>query len=200
MLPAKGNFMRVNLIAFALGLLMLGLYANVSTPDEQVTPATGGQSRVMREEVDGPFRFGGKLTKISGKVTVLDAHTLQFEDGTEVELNGGMDAPDLEQKGITGKSFYPCGKQARDFLAKLIGDQKVVGYDAETKQDGKLHGSFFVGEKSIEIEMVRNGWAISHHSGMEGWEIIARENKRGLFRDKFIAPERWRKGERLKGE
>ena len=31
-------------------------------------------------------------------------------------------------------------------------------------------------------------------------EIIARENKRGLWRGQFIAPKRWRKGERLPGE
>ena len=48
--------------------------------------------------------------------------------------------------------------------------------------------------------VVRNGWAFSHHSGMDAWEIIARENKRGLWRGKFIVPERWRKGERLPGE
>jgi len=45
--------------------------------------------------------------------------------------------------------------------------------------------------------MVRNRWAISHHRGMDTWEIIARENKRGLWRGQFVLPERWRKGERL---
>jgi hypothetical protein len=35
---------------------------------------------------------------------------------------------------------------------------------------------------------------------MDAWEIIARENKRGLWRGKFTVPERWRKGERLAGE
>jgi endonuclease YncB( thermonuclease family) len=35
---------------------------------------------------------------------------------------------------------------------------------------------------------------------MEPWEVIARENKRGMWRGKFVGPERWRKGERLPGE
>jgi endonuclease YncB( thermonuclease family) len=48
--------------------------------------------------------------------------------------------------------------------------------------------------------MVRHGWALSHHSAMEPWEVIARENKRGMWRGKFVGPERWRKGERLPGE
>jgi len=54
-----------------------------------------------------------------------------------------------------------------------------------------------VGERSLEIEMVRNGSGIAHHSGITAWEIIARENKRGLWQGRFVLPERWRKAERL---
>jgi endonuclease YncB( thermonuclease family) len=155
---------------------------------------------VVREEVEGEFRYpGSKALKITGKVRVLDAHTLRFEDGTEVELNGGMDAPDLAQKALIGESFYSCGKDAAEFLKSLIGDQKVTCH-VEGRRGERVHGACFVGETCLEIELVRNGWAISHHTGMEGWEMIARENKRGLFRGKFVAPERWRKGKRLPGE
>ena len=52
----------------------------------------------------------------------------------------------------------------------------------------------------LPAEMVRNGWALAHHEGMEAWQAIAREKKRGLWRGEFVAPERWRKGERLPGE
>jgi hypothetical protein len=31
-------------------------------------------------------------------------------------------------------------------------------------------------------------------------EIMARENKRGLWRGQFVLPSKWRKGERLAGE
>jgi hypothetical protein len=41
---------------------------------------------------------------------------------------------------------------------------------------------------------------MAHHSGMAPWEVIARENKRGLWRGKFVFPEKWRKGERLPQE
>jgi hypothetical protein len=57
-----------------------------------------------------------------------------------------------------------------------------------------------VGETSLKIEMIRNGWAVSHHSGTEGWEMIARENKRGMWRGQFVMPKRWRQGHRLPGE
>jgi endonuclease YncB( thermonuclease family) len=61
-------------------------------------------------------------------------------------------------------------------------------------------GDAFVGETMLNIEMVRHGWAISHRSGMDAWQIIARENKRGLWRGEFVVAERWIKGERLPGE
>src|SRR5262245_24140711 len=62
------------------------------------------------------FSADARLERISGRVKVLNAHTLVFNDGTEVELNGGMDAPELEQKGVIGGAFYPCGKEAAEFL------------------------------------------------------------------------------------
>jgi endonuclease YncB( thermonuclease family) len=55
-------------------------------------------------------------TRITGKVTVVNAYTLRFEDGTEVCLSGAIDAPELDQKAMIGESFYPCGKEATEFL------------------------------------------------------------------------------------
>jgi len=140
-------------------------------------------------------------TRIVGKVKVLDAHSLVFENGIEANLLWNMDAPDLEQKASLGDSFYPAGKEAAQFLRSLIGDQTVtfIGH-REDKEGKRVRGACFVGEKSLEIEMVRNGWAISDHEGMDPWEIIARENKRGLWRGRFTTPNRWRKGDRLPGE
>jgi endonuclease YncB( thermonuclease family) len=142
---------------------------------------------------------GSRVIKISGRVKVLDAHTLRYEDGTELELNGGMDAPDLGQFASMGDALYPWGKEAAEFLGKLVGDRIVTCY-MEGRRGAKFWGACFVGETSLEIEMVRNGWAISHHTAMDGWQMIASENKRGIWRGKFIEPERWRKGERLPGE
>ncbi len=161
-----------------------------SAPRNEKRPAdTQG---VIRDRVNG-------LERIIGKVKVLNAHTLVFDDGTQVELNGGMDAPELEQKGLVGGAFYPCGKDAAEFLRKIIGDQTVTCF-VFGKKGSKVRGDCFVQETHLEIEMVRNGWALAHHEGMEAWQAIAREKKRGLWRGEFVAPERWRKGERLPGE
>lgn len=158
-------------------------------------------SKLVKEQVRGGIAFPPDKrtwTRITGKVKVRNAHALVFDDGTEVDLNGAIDAPELEQKGLIGNSLYPCGQEAAEFLKQLIGDKPVTCLlDRDSKTN---RGACFVGETSVAIEMVRNGWAIAHHSGMDAWEIIARENKRGLWRGKFVVPERWRKGERLMGE
>jgi len=196
-----GKLMRPIPILFAIAAL--GLFVNVLESADKKPRCDEGKSKVVREQVRGQLkRPGEKLLRITGKVKVLDANTLVFGDGTEVKTGVGMDAPDLKQKGLIGDSFYPCGKEAARFLTKLIGQQTVT-FIASKDQDleaKKLRGNCFVGETSLEIEMVRNGWAVAQHSGITAWEIIAREKKRGLWRGRFVLPDRWRKGERLKGE
>src|SRR5262249_35092884 len=170
-------------------------------PFKRITSSMPGVKQRLRSGIAFPPEKR-QWTRITGKVKVLDAHTLLFEDGTEVDLKGGIDAPELEQKGLIGDSFYPCGKDAAEFLGKLIGDKTVTCFaNPEHVQGKKVRvATGFVGETNLDIEMVRNGWAISNHRGMDTWEIIARESKRGLWRGKFIVPHRWRKGERLQGE
>jgi endonuclease YncB( thermonuclease family) len=161
------------------------------------------QPQVVKEEVHGQWRQPtDKLHRITGKVKVIDAHTLRYADGTIADLNGGMDAPDLDQKGRSGDSFYPCGKEAAEFLEKLIGGREVTCYSGDAHVEPRQFriASAFVGETNLNIEMVRNGWAMAHHSGMAAWEVFARENKRGLWRGTFVFPENWRKGKRLPGE
>src|SRR5262249_10151364 len=191
----------IPVLLVALGAL--GFFVNVSAPADKKPPRNEGESKVVREQVSGQLRRPGeKILRITGKAKVLDANTLVFGDGTQVKTGLGMDAPDLLQKGLIGDSFYPCGKEAARFLTKLIGQQTVT-FIASKDQDveaKKLRGNCFVGETSLEIEMVRNGWAVAQHSGITAWEIIAREKKRGLWRGRFVLPDRWRKGERLKGE
>src|SRR5262249_14730977 len=49
-------------------------------------------SKVVKEEIRGGVAFppeNRKWIRITGKVKVLDAHTLLYEEGTEVDLQGG---------------------------------------------------------------------------------------------------------------
>jgi endonuclease YncB( thermonuclease family) len=200
----EGNLMRPILVVLALVALVLS--TDGSSSDDKKPQGAGDKSKVVKEQVRGGIVFPADKriwTRITGKVKVVNAYTLRFEDGTEVCLSAAIDAPDLDQEGLIGESFYPCGREAAEFLKTLIGNQPVTFFGdrkGEERVGKNLAGSCFVEERNLEIEMVRNGWALSHHSGMDAWEIIAREGKRGLWRGKFVVPERWRKGERLPGE
>jgi endonuclease YncB( thermonuclease family) len=196
-------FSDMRLTCFVLVVALLGLA--VVAPGQENKPGNpDSQVKVVRELVSGERLFEGEnILRITGKVKVIDAGTLAFEDGAEVEVAGTIDAPALEQKGFIGDAFYSWGKEAAEFLRKLIGDQPVTFYTfggGQARREGKLRGRCFIGEMSLAAEMVRNGWALAHHSNLTPYEIIARENKRGVWRGKFITPERWRKGERLPGE
>ena len=95
---------------------------------------------------------------------------------------------------IDGK-LYPCGQEAAEFLRKLIGDRPVTVY-----RRGERDSDAYVVDVSIEHEMIVNGWALANHSGRHAAEIIARENKRGIWRGQFVDPDEWRNGKRLAGE
>jgi WD40 repeat protein len=160
---------------------------------------------VVTERVRGQWRSpDGFRIRLTGKVTVIDAGTLQFADGTRVQTAGVTDAPDLEQNAMIDGKLYPCGKQAAQFLRELIGDRPVAFYAfgdrLERDAQNRLRGSCFVEDTSLDAELVRNGWALAHHSGVTPYEVFAREKKRGLWRGEFIIPELWRKGQRLPGE
>jgi endonuclease YncB( thermonuclease family) len=193
--------MRQSFCLIAPALLALALPGS----DASSGPPNGdGKPRVVREQIHGQWRKpDDSLLRISGRVKVLDAHTLLYEDGTEVEINRAMDAPDLGQQGSIGNALYPCGKEAAAFLEKLIGDRPATcysdsGHPLEARKIERADA--FVGETNLAIELVRSGWALANHSGMAAWEVIARDHKRGLWRGSFVAPEKWRKGERLARE
>lgn len=170
----------------AVVLILTGAAAQAQQPDK---------AKVTRDEVQGSILHGGGKTnwrRIAGKVKVLDASTLEFADGTRIELDLAVPAPD--QMGSVDGVLYPAGKEAADFLRKLIGDKTVTCHQA----GGPWMG--YVGEVNLERAMIANGWALADHSSLHVDEIIARENKRGLWRGKFHLADAWRAGMRLPGE
>jgi formylglycine-generating enzyme required for sulfatase activity/WD40 repeat protein/endonuclease YncB( thermonuclease family) len=178
---------------------------NPSSPAKGSVRGAKGRPKVLKELIPGSVRHPGqKRLRITGKVTVDDANTLRFEDGTRVVTSGAIDAPDLDQRALLGDKLYACGLDAANFLEELIGDRPVSFYAFGEGNDRdavrRLRGGCFVGETNLGAEMVRKGWAISHHSSMTPYEMLARQNKRGLWRGSFLLPEVWRTGVRLPGE
>jgi endonuclease YncB( thermonuclease family) len=184
-------------ISVALCVVLVPWHAIAVTQDGKRPEADTGKPTFKRDRVKGSINhLGGKSEwqRLIGKARVIDAQTLQFEDGIRAPLL--VVTPDLEQQGRIDGSFYLCGKEAAEFLRKLIGDRTVTCYLVEAQD--KWIG--YVGDTNIEHALIVNGWALAHHSGMNPAEITARENKRGLWRGEFVNPSDWRNGKRLPGE
>jgi len=162
------------------------------------TEVVAGRPTVVEDRVKGSIHHDkGKREwdRITGRARVIDAHTLEFADGTRILLH--VVAPELGQMGMINGEFYPCGIEAAEFLAKLIGDKPVMCFFVEA-QDDKWIG--YVGDTNLAHAMVINGWGLAHHSSLHAAEITARENKRGLWRGQFLDPTEWRAAKRLPGE
>ena len=154
--------------------------------------------KVVKDRVKGSIHHdNGKREweRITGRARVIDAHTLEFADGTRILLH--VVTPELGQMGVIGETFYPCGKEAAEFLRMLVGDQPVMCFLVEA-QDDKWIG--YAGDKNLGHELVINGWGLAHHSSLHPAEITAREKQRGLWRGKFLDPDDWRAGRRFPGE
>src|SRR5215813_13354219 len=191
----KEDFMRPT--GAVLCIVLVAFSANGAAHAGKKAEPGEEKPKVVRDRVKGSIHHAGgksEWQRITGKAKVLDASTLLFEDGTRIPLL--LVAPDLDKMGKIDGSLYPCGKEAAEFLRKLIGDRPVTCFLVEAQ--GKWCA--YVGDTNVEHAMIINGWALAHHSGMNSAEIIARENKRGLWRGQFLDPEDWRAGKRLPGE
>jgi endonuclease YncB( thermonuclease family) len=145
------------------------------------------------------------LLPVSGSfaagAVVRDGGTLQIADVT-YRLDG-IDAPALDQMCIDEHAdAWACGVEAREQLASLIGSRPVhcedLGADTTYK---KRH----IGICSVEGEtaslnqlVVRQGFALDFEPSAKGRfredEAGAKDNRRGLWKGCFVAPQEFRRG------
>ncbi len=165
-------------------------------------PGSADAAKVRRSTVKGGlYHSSGDWIRITGKVTVKNGYTIVFENGREVALVTGLE---LEQMGKVGDDWYPAGREAAEFLRTLIGGQTVTMYvnanSVEYQRGDLTTGRCFVGETNLGIALIRNGWAFARHTSVVATEIMAREDKLGLWQGQFVPPDEWRQGKRLPGE
>src|SRR6185503_10775940 len=101
--------------------------------------------------------------RITGKVQVINPSILRFSDGTTIEL------------GYTPELGETTRQEATEFLRKLVEGLPVTSFG-------------YAGETNIEHAMIINGWGLANHSSLHPAEVIARENKRGFWRDRGDYP------------
>jgi endonuclease YncB( thermonuclease family) len=137
---------------------------------------------------------------LAASAIVRDGGTLQLGDVT-YRLDG-IDAPELDQICIDEHAdAWACGVEAREQLAKLIGDRQVRCEDLGPGPYKKRH----IGVCSVEGEsaglnalVVRQGFALNFEPYARGRfkddEAGARDQRRGLWRGCFVAPQEFRRG------
>jgi endonuclease YncB( thermonuclease family) len=132
---------------------------------------------------------------------VRDGGTLELADAT-YRLDG-IDAPAFDQICIDDHAdSWTCGVEARDQLASLIGGRAVrcedLGVDATTR---KRHVGLCTVEgeiTSLNQLLVRQGFALNFEPSAKGRfredEAGAKDNRRGLWKGCFVAPQEFRAG------
>jgi len=147
--------------------------------------------------------FASASQGLAANATVRDGSTLQL--GSVTYRLDGIDAPAIDQLCIDEHAdSWTCGVEARDQLAKLIGNRQVrcddLGPDPSYKKRHlgvcKIEGE----TTSLSQLLVRQGFALNLESSATGRfqpdEARAIENRQGLWKGCFVAPQQFRLGKK----
>src|SRR6202051_2999903 len=138
---------------------------------------------------------------LAASAIVRDGGTLQLGDVT-YRLDG-IDAPELDQICIDEHAdAWACGVEARDQLSNLIGNRQVRCEDLGlgTTYDKRHIGICAVEGESARLNqlLVRQGFALNFEPYARGRfsedEAGAKDNRRGLWKGCFVAPQEFRRG------
>lgn len=138
---------------------------------------------------------------LAANSTVRDAGTIDV-GGVTYRL-GGIDAPAPDQVCIDDHAdSWACGAEGRDQLTSLIGGRDVRCEDlgADTTYNKWHLGICTAGDdaKSLNQLLVRRGLAVAA-AGQGRFaedEIDAKNNRRGLWKGCFVAPQDFRSGKK----
>lgn len=130
----------------------------------------------------------------------MDGKTIEDKDGKRYRLQG-IDAPELGQSclGSDGEE-YACGEASRDALAEILNGIvtcDILGSGADEWQPVRCRNFL---DLDIGAQLVAAGWAVpDRRNGMDYVfnEMEAEARDLGLWKGKFVPPNRWRAGTRL---
>jgi endonuclease YncB( thermonuclease family) len=134
----------------------------------------------------------GKVVSIADgdTITVLDADKVQHKIRLE-----GIDAPEK------GQAF---GTKSKEKMSELVGEKEVVVKWSKKDRYERILGDVYLGDRHINLEMVREGMAWHYKQYSKSKELAeaedeARKAKKGLWADKSPEPPwEYRKREREK--
>jgi endonuclease YncB( thermonuclease family) len=139
----------------------------------------------------------------AANATIKDGSTLQL--GSVTYRLDGIDAPAIDQLCIDEHAdAWTCGIEARDQLTKLIGGREIrcddLGADPSYKKR-HLGACRIEGDTtSLSELLVRQGFALNVESSATGRfeteEARAKEERQGLWKGCFVAPQEFRTGKK----
>ncbi|MBM3508070.1 MAG: hypothetical protein FJX64_10295, partial [Alphaproteobacteria bacterium] len=140
-------------------------------------------------------------TVASGPVRVLDGNTI-LVDGIKVRLDS-IDAPELGQQCRAQGRAYDCGELARGFLIDQVMGKRIHCTLFRREGDDRAYGHCRDADQPEAIplneRMIRAGWAMAERGITPRYaplEAQASRERRGMWAGQFVAPARWRQGER----
>ncbi len=122
-------------------------------------------------------------------------------DGDSITLGGerirmcGIDAPEYMQTCRKDGADYPCGKEARQSLVRLIAGRPVTCSGWRRDRYGRLLGDCRAGDTDLNRAQVQAGWAVAY-GDFETEETVARAAKVGIWAGTFEEPQQWRDSHR----
>ena len=144
--------------------------------------------------------------EIIGISKVIDGDTVQI-DNFKIRLEG-IDAPEMRQKckkeflkisstiGFIFYKDYNCGEVSKKKLKDKIKESEIKCISSSKDRYKRHIATCFKGQTNLNQWMVRNGYAIAYRRYNKKYipdEDFAKENKLGLWKGKFMDPEKWRK-------
>ncbi|WP_245444961.1 thermonuclease family protein [Pseudaminobacter soli (ex Li et al. 2025)] len=143
----------------------------------------------------------GMLAVVSARFDLLatrqNTGSVIVNDGDTVTLNGerirliGMDAPEYMQACNKGGIDYPCGRQAREALVRLIAGRSVTCEGSKRDRYGRLLAVCNAGGVDLNRAMVEQGWAVAYGDYGDA-ERMARDRRAGIWAGTFEQPSDWR--------
>jgi endonuclease YncB( thermonuclease family) len=140
-------------------------------------------------------------------IQVVNGDSIEARDsnGRKVTIRlAGIDAPKPSEH--TGEAGQPFAQQASAHLAALVSNRTVNLTSYGLDSAGRIIAEVFIGDRNINLEMVRDGYAeVYRGRPVRGQNIEpyrkaeeqAREAKRGMWvqGDQYVSPREWIRGQ-----
>jgi endonuclease YncB( thermonuclease family) len=162
-------------------------------------------------------RFSGIIVVVFLLAVSVNSLAGQFKvtrvtDGDTIKISGngstvtvrlvGIDAPEASKK--KNQPGQPFSRKSTNYLANLVLNKSVEVKSYGTDRYGRTLGVVFVGDKNVNLEMVKAGLAEVYRGrppkGLDlepYWnaETEAKKAGRGMWSlgDKYISPKEWRR-------